>query len=325
MTGELVPFGKHKGKPVETLLADPGYAEWIMGQPWFRDRYPAIYQTIINYNGEPADTPEHNQMQAAFLDDSWCLTLARRLYVDALFDGTEASRVFAQATHKDEHRSYTHHKASQLFEQFGQHVTRTVAEPVVHSREFEVNGWDVVYSFRAPGLYLALTSLPECVCVCDHDRDCSDGASCRGGDLEYRCNHRQQGRVAPLFESWQAAPKAEKQRLLRDFQSYSHCSDECPWNDGIAARWLLDDWERLYAPDTRTVRVECKPDLGDDFPAVLRQVTRYERGGMDTVVVLARRHRFEHVTWDQVSQIFAASKVVLVNEELLDAEMEPAA
>jgi hypothetical protein len=33
-SGELVPFGKYKGQPVEVLMADADYRDWLMPQPW---------------------------------------------------------------------------------------------------------------------------------------------------------------------------------------------------------------------------------------------------------------------------------------------------
>ncbi len=45
---DLVPFGKYKGQPVEALRADQAYADWLVAQDWFRERYQPIYQFIIN-------------------------------------------------------------------------------------------------------------------------------------------------------------------------------------------------------------------------------------------------------------------------------------
>lgn len=69
----VVPFGKYKGKPVEVMQADPQYCEWLVNQDWFKEKFVGIYQTIINVNtGDAAETPEHNAMQARFLDRRLC-------------------------------------------------------------------------------------------------------------------------------------------------------------------------------------------------------------------------------------------------------------
>lgn len=69
MGNELIPFGKYKGQPVEQLQSDPDYAKWLIQQPWFADRYSNIRTLVINNYKEAEESPEHNVMQARFLDD----------------------------------------------------------------------------------------------------------------------------------------------------------------------------------------------------------------------------------------------------------------
>src|SRR5260221_12243408 len=69
---QIVPFGKYKGQPVEVMQQDHQYVEWLMAQGWFRERFGGIYTMIINNFGEPAETPEHNALQAKFLNDDFC-------------------------------------------------------------------------------------------------------------------------------------------------------------------------------------------------------------------------------------------------------------
>lgn len=74
---KIVPFGKYKGQPIEVLASDRGYADWLMGQAWFRERFGAIHTIIVNNFQEASETPEHNALQALFLDDDFC----RRFFV----------------------------------------------------------------------------------------------------------------------------------------------------------------------------------------------------------------------------------------------------
>jgi hypothetical protein len=68
-TGAVIPFGKHKGTPIEVLQeTDPKYLEWLSEQDWFRQKYANFYQVIVNHGTEPAETPEHNALQLKFLD-----------------------------------------------------------------------------------------------------------------------------------------------------------------------------------------------------------------------------------------------------------------
>lgn len=76
---DVVPFGKYKGQPVAAMQADESYCEWLSNQGWFRDKYTTIHQTIINNFAETTDTPEHNKLQALFLDDDLCFKLVRVL------------------------------------------------------------------------------------------------------------------------------------------------------------------------------------------------------------------------------------------------------
>lgn len=76
---DVVPFGKYKGQPVEVLANDHDYCQWLMAQEWFRDRYRPIYTIIVNNFGEPADTPEHNQLQALFIDQNYCQRFIMRV------------------------------------------------------------------------------------------------------------------------------------------------------------------------------------------------------------------------------------------------------
>lgn len=78
---EVVPFGKYKGQPVEVLANDKGYCEWLMSQGDFLDRYGSIKTLIINNFKEPEDTPDHNRLQAMFLDDEFCSKLANLVFV----------------------------------------------------------------------------------------------------------------------------------------------------------------------------------------------------------------------------------------------------
>jgi hypothetical protein len=67
----IVPFGKYKGQPVDVMAMDDNYVEWCLSQGDIREKYPDFVSIIINNFQEPAETPEHNKMQALFLDDDF--------------------------------------------------------------------------------------------------------------------------------------------------------------------------------------------------------------------------------------------------------------
>jgi hypothetical protein len=204
---EVVPFGKYKDQPVEVLAADRDYARWLTSQPWFRERYGNVYNILIQGGVEPQDTPEHNEMQARFLDDNWCRGLALALSSDGLGHDSQA----------------------------------------VTYRHFESRGWDVVFTVVVRG------------------QEAKD--TYRGG--------------------WE----------------------------------LHREWEPCDVPIG--VAAELKPDLGDDYPEVLRQVKRRSSTYTpDKRCVVARRHEFERVDWEQVRQIFASSGIVLLKESDIHPPVE---
>ena len=308
MSADLIPFGKYKGHPAETLLADPSYRDWLIEQPWFRERFVTLYQTVINYGTEPQESPEHNEMQAAFLDDALCLRLAFALHREP-FDRPAALRRLA-GTDEDAERC----------RRYAKHLTPSYEDQSVIHRRFEHNGWDVVYSVKPAVVTMKTSSLPDCICgPCSHD-SCHRSDLCQGG--KWACQHqRHEDRQTPS-EEWLTAPR----RLARadSFRAGDHCYPSCPWavqryGSDRGAVWLVEpDNRRSFAAGAvQGVLVECKPDLGDDFPTVLRQVTKYERGDGSKACVVVRRASFEKVTWDQVVAIFGASNVVLLRESLI--------
>src|SRR6202008_387495 len=68
----IVPFGKYQGQRVEVLLADQGYLQWVISQPglmtMLQTRYPAMFNIITTGAPTSQDTPEHNKLQAMFLE-----------------------------------------------------------------------------------------------------------------------------------------------------------------------------------------------------------------------------------------------------------------
>jgi hypothetical protein len=88
MSNEMIPFGKHKGKPVEAILDDRKYMDWLLAQSWFKENHLNLYTVIINNGQEPTDTPEHNAMQIRFLDEEFRLKFALAAKGESIFEFT---------------------------------------------------------------------------------------------------------------------------------------------------------------------------------------------------------------------------------------------
>lgn len=72
MSENVILFGKHKGKSItEVMGTDPQYIDWLTKQDWFKERNPALFQTIntviVHHSDGPEETPAHNALQALFL------------------------------------------------------------------------------------------------------------------------------------------------------------------------------------------------------------------------------------------------------------------
>jgi uncharacterized protein (DUF3820 family) len=76
----VLPFGKHKGKTVaELLVADEEYANWIAAQGWVAERFAELHAAILSRGAGIDDSPEHNALQARFLEPEFRLALLRIL------------------------------------------------------------------------------------------------------------------------------------------------------------------------------------------------------------------------------------------------------
>lgn len=72
----LVPFGKYAGQPLEVLLADKSYCAWMVGQASIREQYPELCNLVFSEHGSGLKTPNHNRMQAEYVDGEVGLKLS---------------------------------------------------------------------------------------------------------------------------------------------------------------------------------------------------------------------------------------------------------
>jgi hypothetical protein len=67
---------KYKGESIERVLQDKAYCSWLLTQSWFKDSYKEYAEVIMNgfeHSENESETPEHNKIQAMFLDKDFCL------------------------------------------------------------------------------------------------------------------------------------------------------------------------------------------------------------------------------------------------------------
>lgn len=66
-----MPFGKYKGQLLSEVISDKEYTDWLLTQTWLRGDLKVNLLAIINNSGgvKTDDTPEHNKLQAKFLEN----------------------------------------------------------------------------------------------------------------------------------------------------------------------------------------------------------------------------------------------------------------
>jgi hypothetical protein len=244
---EIIPFGKYKGQPVDLLAQDPQYCEWLSQQDWFRTRYPAIHTLIINHFGQPEETPEHNALQALFVDEGF-----RRRFVlhvlggqERIYDSVLKARNSTIARLQNKIEEYTKDEFYKdripKLEDKIPRLERALPEIEI-SAEFEVDGMDVVIKY------------------------------------------------SPTIKG-----------LEQDL-----------WDEIHATVQLSSPfWER-------EIYVECKPSVGDDYPAILRQISAAVPKHFKSILFIGQNgYVGSGATFEQVKAIFKSRKIdIILQEEL---------
>lgn len=281
---QLWPFGKYQGQPIDRVMADHSYLEWVLNQPWFAEDYGRLHRLIVNFGNEAQDSPEHNAFQIRFLEEEMRLAVARRLGFEEL-DGEVCGKQKAIAR--------------RIGRELGCRVHEKESPLRVSAVKFEESGWDVAFDIL-PASYVAFI-------------DAKHGQA---------------------YVEFLDSVKKHKQAELNRNRLKAH-------------HGTLD--VAVYEPNRAKrprVLVELKPDLGDDYPSVLRQIQRYPGGenesfaetgrvrgrsrrplqfrdgrevapSRDRKILIARRARFTTVTLEQVRAFFASASVELILEHEL--------
>jgi uncharacterized protein (DUF3820 family) len=254
MTANLVPFGKYKGQPVERLLEDKDYAEWLMAQDWFKNRFGPLYTVVINHGQEPVDTPEHNALQAKFLD----------------FDFRAA---FAPATAWEKDAS------------------ESVSTDATSNWNKLTTAWNLHNKLAA---------------TCQEDW-CSNYRKRIGEEIKYQskcheCWNPFRDCYLPHSTLLPPTPEPPECRSWVGEPTFETAFIDVIYEIGAYAVWAEEGDRQYRASLSTTLKIEIKPAIGDDYPAVLRQC--HKRGSTH---VLGARYTGIGVPKDQVTQMFTAS------------------
>lgn len=263
MSLEMVPFGKHKGKPVDALLDDRPYLDWLLAQPWFKEKFGNVYNIVINNGNEPSETPEHNAMQIRFLEEEYRLKfayLARPdgfLYAVAggLSQWNEQIRVIQDSIIEGARKRNAHHRAQYLENQEIERRERAARQKV-----------PIVPPMRTPSHEWSLPAGPF------QESEEPAPISCSGMQIPLPDGRLEKSDDLTI---WVSPPAFESDGA--DVRFHLRCGFEIQPQQ-------LDTGERSYIYSTHVdlpkpfiksnFIIEIKPSVGDDYPAVLRQVKR---------------------------------------------------
>jgi hypothetical protein len=325
MNSEIVPFGKYKDQPVELMLADQNYLEWITGQPgimtMLQGKYPALFNIITIGAPQTSDTPEHNKLQAMFLERTF-----QESFIHARL-GKRVETIGEELADKF-HSKIDNHMAE---------TRRFVAGKVLESAKSVSDVRLIITETKGPGPeeqykkavkehqmnpkpYLAPGSFEQWL----------EGHSARVKQYE--------SRETEAARTLQAHKEMLSQLLGMHINPGSPSSPkiliefECGYDIKMTARWEIEAtipahefeydhkraWDRLpkswkMVAEKKARReefaIEIKPLMGDDFPSVLRQM---KRNGADTLLLGA--FNAAGCTLDQVRAIFGDKKIVTLQQ-----------
>jgi hypothetical protein len=275
---ERISFGKYRGQPVEVLQQDPSYCDWLVAQPWFREKCSRLNALVINNFTEPSETPEHNRLQVRFLDE-----LFRQRFLTASSDPAEL-----RDTVWNLKQDLVEGRQEVLVELRERLAVPPPSAPAADAKDWEQQRYVKDLDARR--------QREEALSWCERDLRTLDKLN------PERC-HWLRGDVE--FE-----PQGADVRLTAYLALCDPTLSQLAHVDGALARpgieWDGVRWRKEGNLRARYNRlVECKPSLGDDFPAVLRQMRRAESN-----VLLVGGFDAEGATLEQVREMFGHIKAV---------------
>lgn len=341
MSGEIIPIGKYKGQPLEAVAADQQYRDWLMAQEWFKEKFARLYGMLAAMNA-PIESPEHNAMQARFLDDRVCYEILWKLEgkdriavnaerhqkcIDVLVPrlqsfndecevrrlelieksilwGDEQYKHAIENVYPEQLKQY--HKdlwAHQLkLEAWGANLNRSTYDKPYPPRKPEPRKreeWPTAEFSRYTYPHPALKKLAYDFSFEKFKLDRKFEAN--GADVELLLFGGYEGRVAqiePRENRWHSTDWSTRDGETTSKLEFCDKQHE-----------FLFDSNPIKFPRLVKVhhRIELKPMISDDYPAVLRQVMKSE---CRAVVVDA--YLGSTVPWEQVQAIFKSQGVKLI-------------
>ena len=300
----LVPFGKYKGQPVEVMQMDTGYCEWLSTQDWFRERYANVYQqVIINNFTEASETPEHNKLQMLFLDKEFYKKIEAALPFDPskLFHSQVLNAVSAIRAQVKSDENYLEELEREL----------KIKE---HYSDEEVRKAKLQELDSVPPYTLEYLRIEKTIkYLTGYDESTHQEELARLLDRIEKTKKR----IQELKDKHNAIIDQRKDDSQYPYEVKTIEFESNGWDVFVGLKYrceidLKTDFSVSAQPQYEERYIEIKPCLGDDFPAVLRQMKANSKKIGGTRILLIDEFSAVGATLEQVKQTFLLSDIYLI-------------
>jgi uncharacterized protein (DUF3820 family) len=270
----IIPFGKYKGRSIEeVLIDDPSYLQWCADQDWFRARFNVLYQVIINRGAESQETPEHNALQVRFLDHEFCLRFLKWYRPDIDQLARDDLQEILEWSIKRIEEELARRKREETVEQSG----------IDHAERYErgeQKSWEY-RPFKSAAEYRTSARAIQAD-IARINAKLIQQRNAQLGDITFCFEQQFEIGGIDVVLTVQAVSVALKIEA-RIFGYYHHNQER------------------------EAIKIELKPSIGDDYPAVLRQMRANKSN-----VLLVREYRGQGATQEQFVKTFAAASIRVV-------------
>lgn len=300
----LVPFGKYKGQPVEVMQMDSGYCEWLSTQDWFRERYANVYQqVIINNFTEASETPEHNKLQMLFLDKEFYKKIESALPFDPskLFHSQILNAVSAIRAQVKSDENYLEELEREL------KIKEHFSDEEV--RKAKLQELDAVPPYALE--YLRFEKTIKYLTSYDESTHQEELARLRDRIEKTRKS------IQELKDKHNSIIDQRKDDTKYPYEVKTIEFESNGWDVFVGLKYrceidLKTEFSVSAQPQYEERYIEIKPCLGDDFPAVLRQMKANSKKISGTRILLIDEFSAAGATLEQVKQTFLLSDIYLI-------------
>lgn len=298
-TAVIVPFGKYRDRPVTDMLSDAGYVDWLQTQPWFREKYTAIFNVVNHIGAEPTDTPEHNKLQVQFLEVNNLYWAWPKLFSSFL--------AIMQQQWEADKKSIPD-------------IETAEAEAAELSKEFNIIFRKEGNTRKCRDIEDAKSYLTEAISRVKHVKEFYSGINEKSSVINLAKKDILDGIHPALVISRYGVDQLFRYRAQFEVEGW-------------------DVWGEIRCKVTNSRKgflMEIKPSVGDDFPSILRQMknnkNRFhaarERGAYgqtDFFVLYTKQITALGATREQITKIFKAEGfgVIVDDDENFDMPLFP--